>query len=99
LDSGTTVNPTKKKKPKRFGLYKEGKTMMEKIVKETFSPDDVERANKPVKEVVKNAPKKDERFEGTEEKIMNHTAREDIPLKGALVNPERVTRKKKLANK
>ena len=25
LDSGTTVNPTKKKKPKRLGLYKEGK--------------------------------------------------------------------------
>ncbi len=42
LDSGTTVNPTKKKKPKRLGLYKEGKTMMEKIVKETFKPDDEE---------------------------------------------------------
>ena len=30
----------KKKKPKRLGLYKEGKSMMEKIVKETFIPDD-----------------------------------------------------------
>jgi hypothetical protein len=29
-----------KKKPKRLGLYKEGKSLMEKIVKETFSPDD-----------------------------------------------------------
>jgi hypothetical protein len=44
LDGGTTVNPTKtkKKKPKRLGLYKEGKSMMEKIVKETFVPDEEE---------------------------------------------------------
>ena len=46
LDSGTTVNPTKKKKPKRLGLYKEGKSMMEKIVKETFIPDDDEEVKK-----------------------------------------------------
>jgi len=38
---GTTVNPTKKK-PKRLGLYKEGKSMMEKIVKETFIPEEEE---------------------------------------------------------
>ena len=63
LDSGTTVNPTKKKKPRRLGLYKEGKSMIEKIVKETFSPDEVEEANKPVKKIVKNAPKDDERFQ------------------------------------
>jgi hypothetical protein len=31
-----------KKKPKRLGLYKEGKSMMEKIVKETFIPDEEE---------------------------------------------------------
>ena len=66
LDSGTTVNPTKKKKPRRLGLYKEGKSMIEKIVKETFSPDEVEEANKPVKKIVKNAPKDDERFIGEE---------------------------------
>ena len=30
LDRGTTVNPTKKKKPRRLGLYREGKSMMEK---------------------------------------------------------------------
>ena len=28
-----------KKKPKRLGLYKEGKTMLEKVVKETFKPE------------------------------------------------------------
>ena len=39
-NGGTTVNQPKKKKPKRLGLYKEGKSMMEKIVKETFIPDD-----------------------------------------------------------
>jgi hypothetical protein len=68
--------------------------MMEKIVKETFSPEEVEKANEPVKEVVKNAPKEDDRFEGAEEKTINHTAREDIPSKGALINPDRKKRKK-----
>jgi hypothetical protein len=54
-DGGTTVNPTKKKKPKRLGLYKEGKSMMEKIVKETFIPDDdgeVKKDDKVIKEVI-----------------------------------------------
>ncbi len=35
-------SPPKKKKPKRLGLYKEGKSMVEKIVKETFKPDEEE---------------------------------------------------------
>ncbi len=35
-------SPPEKKRPKRLGLYKEGKSMMEKIVKETFSPDEEE---------------------------------------------------------
>ena len=39
--------PEKKKKPKRLGLYKEGKTMMEKIVKETFKPDEKEVIEEP----------------------------------------------------
>jgi hypothetical protein len=34
--------PSKKRKPKRLGLYNESKSIMEKIVKETFSPDDEE---------------------------------------------------------
>jgi hypothetical protein len=55
LDRGTTVNPTKKKKPKRLGLYKEGKSMMEKIVKETFIPDEeeVKKDDEVIKEVTK----------------------------------------------
>ena len=58
LDSGTTVNPTKKKRPKRFGLYREGKSMMEKIVKETFSPDpDEKKLKKKVKREVKKVDK------------------------------------------
>jgi len=57
LDSGTTVNPTKKKKPKRLGLYKEGKSMMEKIVKETFIPDPDEK--KPKKKVKREVKKDD----------------------------------------
>ena len=44
-------SPPKKKKPKRLGLYKEGKTMLEKVVKETFRPDEEEE--KKSKEVIK----------------------------------------------
>jgi hypothetical protein len=33
-------SPPKKKKPKRFGLYKEGKSIIEKVVTETFKPDE-----------------------------------------------------------
>jgi hypothetical protein len=52
LDGGTTVNPIKKKKPKRLGLYKEGKTMVEKIVTETFKPDPDEGEVKKGDEVI-----------------------------------------------
>ena len=61
LDRGTTVNPTKKKKPRRLGLYREGKSMMEKIVKETFIPDDdgeVKKVDKVIKEVIEDEKKK-----------------------------------------
>ena len=44
----------KKKKPKRLGLYKEGKTIVEKIVKETFKPDEEVKKDNVVKE--KNLP-------------------------------------------
>ena len=37
----------KKMKPKRLGLYKEGKSMVEKIVKETFKPDEEEVIEEP----------------------------------------------------
>ena len=51
-----------KKKPRRLGLYKEGKSLMEKIVKETFSPDDddgeVKKGDKVIKEVIKEEGKK-----------------------------------------
>jgi len=58
LDGGTNVNPTKKKKPKRLGLYKEGKSLMEKIVKETFKPDpDEKKPKKKVKREVKKVDK------------------------------------------
>ena len=42
--------PPKKNKPKRLGLYKEGKTMMEKIVKETFKPDEKIEPTPPMEE-------------------------------------------------
>jgi hypothetical protein len=60
LDGGTTVNPIKKKKPKRLGLYKEGKSMMEKIVKETFIPDEeeVKKDDEVIKEVIEEKKNK-----------------------------------------
>ena len=39
-----------KKKPKKLGLYQEGKTLVDKVIKETFSPD--EKIEKKPKEVV-----------------------------------------------
>ena len=39
-----------KKKPKKLGLYQEGKTMVDKVIKETFSPD--EKIEKKSKEVI-----------------------------------------------
>ena len=59
LDGGTTVNQPKKK-PRRLGLYKEGKSMMEKIVKETFVPDDDGEVKKDVK-VIKEVKKEEKR--------------------------------------
>ena len=59
-----------KKRLKRLGLYKEGKSMMEKIVKESFKPDpdekkpkkrvtrEVKKVDKVIKEVIKEKKKK-----------------------------------------
>ena len=65
----TTPEKKKKKKPKRLGLYKEGKTMLEKVVKETFSPDAEKKSNKVIKDFVKKAPDEDERFKKGSELI------------------------------
>ena len=45
----------KKKKPKRLGLYKEGKSMLEKVVKETFSPEE-KKEKKSNKVIVEEEP-------------------------------------------
>jgi hypothetical protein len=61
-------SPPKKKRPKRLGLYKEGKSMMEKIVKETFTPDtDEKKPKKKVKREVKKDDKviKEKRAKGS----------------------------------
>ena len=50
-----------KKRPKRLGLYREGKSMMEKIVKETFKPDPDEK--KPKKKVKREVKKDDKVIE------------------------------------
>ena len=45
----------KKKKPKRLGLYREGKSMLEKVVKETFSPDE-KKEKKADKVIIEEEP-------------------------------------------
>ena len=50
----TTPEKKKKKKPKRLGLYKEGKSMLEKVVKETFSPE--EKKEKKQNKVIEEEP-------------------------------------------
>jgi len=45
----------RKKKPKRLGLYKEGKSMVEKVVKETFKPD--EKIEKKSDKVIEEEPR------------------------------------------
>ena len=60
----TTPEKKKKKKPKRLGLYKEGKSMLEKVVKETFSPD--EKEEKKSNEVTEEVKKDDEVIEEEE---------------------------------
>jgi hypothetical protein len=52
-------SPPEKKRPKRLGLYKEGKSMMEKIVKETFKPDPDEGEVKKVDKVVDEKKRKE----------------------------------------
>ena len=61
------------KKPKRLGLYREGKTLIEKMVKETFKPE----VNEGLKKHIKKIPKEDTRFDGQEKKL--DEVIEDIP--------------------
>ena len=107
--SGHSTTPERKKKPKpkRLGLYKEGKSMLEKVVKETFSPDAEKKSNKVIKDFVKKQPNDDDRFESGSEVIeeepgggvfVPETQQDidtDISLKGAVLNPkqERQVRK------
>ena len=100
------TTPEKKKKPKRLGLYKEGKSMLEKVVKETFSPD--EKEEKKSKEVIKEVeikpdpndlPSIEEEPGGgvfiPEEMKQTNTK---IPLKGAVLNPKQERQIKKTKN-
>ncbi len=100
------TTPEKKKKPKRLGLYKEGKSMLEKVVKETFSPD--EKEEKKSKDVIKEVeikpdpndlPLIEEEPGGgvfiPEEMKQTNTK---IPLKGAVLNPKQERQIKKTKN-
>ena len=52
----------RKKSPKRLGLYKEGKSVLEKVVKETFKPDrkKVKKSEKVIEPEVEDTPKIEE---------------------------------------
>ena len=78
-----------KKNPKKLGLYQEGKTWVDKVVKETFSPDVKKKSNKVIKDLVKNAPN-EERFESGSEVINEEPGggvyEPDTPKRGAVIN-------------
>ena len=78
-----------KKKPKKLGLYQEGKTWVDKVVKETFNPDVKKKSNKVIKDLVKNAPN-EERFESGSEVINEEPGggvyEPDTPKRGAVIN-------------
>ena len=78
------------KKPKRLGLYQEGKTMIEKIVKETFKPD----VNEGLKKHINKIPSEDKRFEGTEkvEEKKDDKVIEEEPGGGVFVPDDETTK-------
>ena len=91
-ESGQSTTPEKKSKPKpkRLGLYKEGKSMLEKVVKETFSPD----VNEGLKKHINKIPKEDKRFDGTEkvEEKKDDEVIEEEPGGGVFIPEERGAR-------
>ena len=54
IKTGKEIIETEKVKPKKLGLYKEGKTWVDKVVKETFKPD--EKKEKKSKKVIELEP-------------------------------------------
>ena len=65
----STNQKKKKKKAKRLGMYQEGKSLVEKVIKETFSPDEAKKSNEVIKNFVSKQPDEDERFESGSETI------------------------------
>ena len=50
-------------------MYQEGKSLVEKVIKETFNPDEAKKSNKVIKDFVSKQPNEDERFERGSETI------------------------------
>jgi len=77
-----------KRKPKKLGLYQEGKTMVDKVIKETFNPD--EKKVKKSKEVIETEPDIEEEPGGgvyeppTKGAVINQSAFEKQRLKGKI---------------
>ena len=65
----STNQKKKKKKAKRLGMYQEGKSLVEKVIKETFNPDEAKKSNEVIKNFVSKQPDEDERFERGSETI------------------------------
>ena len=65
----STNQKKKKKKAKRLGMYQEGKSLVEKVIKETFNPDEAKKSNEVIKNFVSKQPNEDERFESGSETI------------------------------
>ncbi len=85
-----------KKRLKRLGLYKEGKSMMEKIVKETFKPDPDEKKpkKKPKKRVTREVKKVDKVIDGFNSEVDTS----DLHERGSIQYPEVIEKNKKVKN-
>ena len=79
-------SPPKKKKPKRLGLYREGKTMIEKIVKETFKPDE-EEVKKDDKVIEAKLVEHENKFPEEEPGGGVFIPEEEVPPPPPVVNP------------
>ena len=95
-ERGSSDLPSALPEKKRLGLYKEGKSMMEKIVKETFKPDPDEKKpkKKPKKKVAREVKKVDKVIDGSNFGVDTS----DLHERGSIQYREVIEKNKKVKN-
>ena len=95
-ERGSSDLPSSLPEKKSLGLYKEGKSMMEKIVKETFKPDPDEKKpkKKPKKKVAREVKKVDKVIDGSNFGVDTS----DLHGRGSIQYREVIEKNKKVKN-